>query len=108
MRLIDIQRATGIKYTTLLGIIKAYRELGHINYRWDAFSKKTILDFRRSSLESQRLFKKYWRSLESQKGAKLADGVKKSSKKLPEHRWISDTNEIKRQVSSVQSQEDTT
>ena len=57
MRIIDIQKATGMNYTTIHEILKNFAEMGHINYKWDRCAKKFILQFRQSSKEAQQIYK---------------------------------------------------
>lgn len=46
LRIYEIQAMTGMKYTTILGILQAHNKMGHVNNQWNLLAKQRILRFR--------------------------------------------------------------
>lgn len=103
MRIIHIQKMTGINYTTVHGILKAYDENKHINYKYDHCAKEFLLQFRQASKDSQRLYRQYRANQYSQKPSPKESNPRKRE----QYRWISNSEEISQKIDATQKSDST-
>lgn len=81
----EISNNLDLNYSTVLSVIKAYKESGRIFKLLPHHSKAFILKYRAKNLESQKLYRQY-RSNVQERARQMAEGS--DSTEMPEYRWI--------------------
>lgn len=81
----DISNSLDLNYSTVLSVVKAYKESGRIFKLLPHHSKAFILKYRAQNLENQRLYREYRENVQ-ERARQIADGS--DSTEMPEYRWI--------------------
>ena len=81
----EISNGLDLNYSTVLSVIKAYKDSGRIFKLLPHHSKAFILKYRSQNMESQKLYRQFRASIQ-ERARKIELGI--DANEMPEYRWI--------------------